>query len=65
MDFTELQHKSEPELQRLLASLRDQLRDRRFKVAAGQHKDVRDLRSLKRDIARLLTRLHQLTVRKV
>ena len=59
MDFKELRQKSPVELQRLLQEKRDQLRDRRFKVAQGQHKDVRELRELKQDIARLLTKMKQ------
>ena len=64
MEYKELQQKSAPELQRLLASLREQLRDKRFRVSEGQHKDVREIRELKKDIARLLTRLHQSTEKK-
>lgn len=59
MDFKELRQKSPVELQRLLQEKRDLLRDRRFKVAQGQHKDVRELRELKQDIARLLTKMKQ------
>lgn len=58
MDFNELKQKSPVELQRLLQAKREQLRDRRFKVAQGQHKDVRELRELKHDIARLLTKVN-------
>lgn len=58
MDFNELKQKSPVELQRLLQEKREQLRDRRFKVAQGQHKDVRELRELKHDIARLLTKVN-------
>ncbi len=58
MDYTELKQKSPVELQRLLQEKRDLLRDRRFKVAQGQHKDVRELRELKHDIARLMTKVN-------
>ena len=63
MDFKELRQKSVPELQRLLAAWREQLRDKRFRVAQGQHKDVREIRELKRDIARVLTQLRQLAAK--
>ncbi|MBI5466878.1 MAG: 50S ribosomal protein L29 [Candidatus Kerfeldbacteria bacterium] len=59
MDWNELKQKSASELQRLLQTTREQLRDRRFKVAQGQHKDVREVRELKHDIARLMTRIKQ------
>ena len=49
-----------PELERQLGTLREQLRDARFRVSQGQLKDVRQVRSLKKDIARMLTRLKQL-----
>jgi ribosomal protein L29 len=61
MEWSELKQKSPTELQRLLQEKRDLLRDRRFKVAEGQHQDVRELRELKRDIARLMTKLRQPT----
>lgn len=60
MTWTELKQKSATELQRLLHDQQDQLRDRRFKVAQGQHKDVREIRELKHAVARIQTRLQQL-----
>lgn len=60
MKYKELNQVSAPELQRRLTQLREDLRDRRFKIAAGQHKDVREIRELRGDIARVLTRLRQL-----
>ena len=59
MDWKELQLKSPNERERLLQEKNQQLRDRRFKVAQGQHKDVREIREIKRDIARLLTKRTQ------
>lgn len=47
------------EMHRRLQALREQLRDLRFKVDGGQHKDVRDLRDVRRNIARILTKLGQ------
>lgn len=61
MAWSEIKGKSTPELERQLATLREQLRDARFRVSHGQLKDVRQLRSIKRDIARLLTRLQQVS----
>lgn len=57
MEFSELTNVSEAELQRRLSGLREQLRDLRFKVSQGQHKDVRDIREIKKNIARIMTRL--------
>lgn len=61
MKFSELKNKSAAELNRELTQLRSTLRDRRFKVAQGQHKDVREIREAKTDIARILTRLKELS----
>ncbi len=55
----ELRHHGAPELQKLLASTREQLRDLRFRVSANQHKDVRELRELKHRIAQILTLIGQ------
>lgn len=64
MEFKLLLQKSEPELQRQLANLREQLRSRRFKVTQGQHKDVREIREMRQAIAQILTRLRQISVTK-
>jgi len=50
---------SPTELQRRLGELRERLRDLRFRVAAGQEKDVREIRQARRTIAQILTRLRQ------
>lgn len=59
MDWTEINRKGRPELERLLAVSRERLRTLRFAVSQGQHKDVRDLRDLKHEIARIMTKLRQ------
>ncbi len=51
----ELRMKGPSELQKMLAAAREELRDLRFRVAADQHKDIREIRSLRRRIARILT----------
>lgn len=61
MKFTEIKNKSTAELNRELTQLRAALRDRRFKVAEGQLKDVRQIRETKTDIARIMTRLKELS----
>lgn len=63
MEAKELITISATELQRRLAASREQLRRRRFQVAQGQHTDVREIREIRRDIARLLTRLRQLSAK--
>ncbi len=59
MEFKELQEKSKPELQKLLAESRDKLRDMRFKEANKQLKDVRAIRRERLLIARLLTLINK------
>lgn len=60
MDWKELERKGRPELERILATEREHVRRLRFAVNQGQHKDVRELRQARHDVARLLTRLKQL-----
>ncbi|MDD4900496.1 MAG: 50S ribosomal protein L29 [Patescibacteria group bacterium] len=55
MDLKELKLKTEKELRKILDESRDKLRDLRFKDANKQLKDVREIRVIKRTIARILT----------
>jgi len=55
MDLTELRNRPADELTRLEAELRAKLHDAEFSVAMHQSKKVRELRELKRDLARILT----------
>lgn len=59
MEILELKTKSKEELKRLLALMREKLRDSRFKNANKQLKDVRLIREVKKTIARILTLLHR------
>lgn len=59
MDLKELKNKSEKELHRILAEKRDKLRDLRFKNTGYQLKKVRDIREVRKIIARILTLLNQ------
>ncbi|MFH1597475.1 MAG: 50S ribosomal protein L29 [Patescibacteria group bacterium] len=55
MKMKEIREKNDPELKRLLQSQKEKLRSLRFKVSQKQLKDVRQLREVKRDMARLNT----------
>lgn len=57
MNFKELKQKNEIELKKLLADSREKLRDLRFRVASRQLKDVRQIRKIKKTIAKVLTLL--------
>ena len=55
MKISELREKTDVELDRLLADSRDKVRDLRFKVAARQLADVRDIREARKLVAQILT----------
>ena len=55
--IAELRQKSKLELQKLLQDNRERLRQLRFDLAAGKVKNVREIRLIKKDIARILTLL--------
>ena len=55
MKAKELKQKSEKELQRLLQEDREKLRQLRFDLSAGKVKNVREIRKIKKDIARIMT----------
>jgi len=57
MKTSELRQKSRAELQKLLQDNRERLRQLRFDLAAGKVKNVREIRLIKKDIARILTLL--------
>lgn len=58
MDIKELKTKKEAELQSLLSSERDKLRELRFKDANKQLKNVKEINATKVNIARILTVLN-------
>ncbi|MCH7492458.1 50S ribosomal protein L29 [Patescibacteria group bacterium] len=59
MDIKGLRKKSDAELQKILKQQREQVRDLRFKVSAKQHKDVRELRDVRKSVAQTLTILKE------
>ncbi len=58
MDLKELKKKNEKELNQLLEESRDKIRDLRFKDANKQLKNIREIRLVKRTVARVLTLLN-------
>jgi len=58
-ELKDLKMKSEAELNKLLVSGREKLRDLRFKVSQNQLKNIREVRTLKKRIARISTLLNQ------
>lgn len=55
MEISEFRAKSPVELQKMLAEYREKLRQLRFDLAAGKVKNIREIREIKKDIARILT----------
>ncbi|OGZ18159.1 MAG: 50S ribosomal protein L29 [Candidatus Nealsonbacteria bacterium RBG_13_37_56] len=59
MKISEIKQKPKNELQKLLQGDRENLRQLRFDLSAGKVKNVREIRKIKKDIARILTILCQ------
>jgi len=57
LEMKNLKDKSEAELQDMLKEERAKLRDLRFQVKSDQYKSVRDIRVVRKNIARILTEL--------
>ncbi|MCD6270933.1 50S ribosomal protein L29 [bacterium] len=55
MKAKELRQKTIEDLRKLERELRERLRGLRFDLASGKVKNVRELREVKKDIARILT----------
>ncbi|MBI4653278.1 50S ribosomal protein L29 [Candidatus Kuenenbacteria bacterium] len=62
MKIKELKQKSENELQKILQESREKMRELRFKIASKQLKKVREVRNVKKLIAKILTLLNQNTI---
>lgn len=58
MEYRDLQAKSEHELHLMLAEKRTELKDLRFKNASHQLKAVREIRTIRQLVARVLTLLN-------
>ena len=59
MKIKEIKQKSKKELKRVLHESQEKLRQLRFDLSAGKVKNVREIRKIKKDIARILTILCQ------
>ena len=55
MKISELHQKNESELRKILKESRERLGVLRFDLASGKIKNVREIRKIKKDIARILT----------
>lgn len=57
--MSKFSEKSVKELEKTLQEAREQLREIRFEITGTSHRDVKEVRNLKRDIARILTELRE------
>jgi large subunit ribosomal protein L29 len=57
MKIQEIRQKTEDEMKSLLTEKREKLRSLRFDLSAGKVKNVREVRGVKKDIAKILTLL--------
>ena len=57
MKIQDLHQNTKPELHKLLQADREHLRSLRFELASGKVKNVREIRMIKKDIAKILTLL--------
>jgi len=55
MKIDELRQKSKEEIRKLLDEKRERLRQLRFDLVSGKVKNVKEVREIKKDIARILT----------
>ncbi len=55
MKISELRLKSNNELQKIMQDNRERFRQLSFDLVAGKVKNVREIRKIKKDIARILT----------
>lgn len=60
MKYKELKNQSEAELKKLLLDLRVEAHELAVKIRLNQQKQTHKLRFIKKDIARLLTYLHNI-----
>ena len=60
MKKDEIKTKPKSDLNRLVREKRERLRLLRFNLAAGKLKNVREIREIKKEIARILTKLREL-----
>ncbi|MDR3643140.1 MAG: 50S ribosomal protein L29 [Candidatus Doudnabacteria bacterium] len=61
MKYKELTTKSEAEIKHLLLELKGNAHDLSVKMKLSQHKNVKELAGIKKDIARVMTYLRQKT----
>ncbi|MEK7555232.1 MAG: 50S ribosomal protein L29 [Patescibacteria group bacterium] len=57
-EIKQLKNKPLPELQKNLADFQEKLRKMKFDLAAGKVKNIREIKAIKKAIARILTTIN-------
>lgn len=57
MKISELKQRPEEELKKLLQDSRERMRQLKFNLSSGKVKNIKEIRQIKKDIARILTLL--------
>ena len=59
MEIAELKQKPKEELLKILQDSRERLRQLKFDLSSGKVKNIREIRQIKKDVARILTLFSQ------
>lgn len=59
MKKEEIKTKSNDDLKKLLQDEKEKLRQLRFDLAAGKVKNIREIRLMKKEVARILTKINK------
>lgn len=59
MRAADIRQKTQEELRRNVKEIRERLRSLRFDLASGKVKNVREIRQIRKDVARILTVLKE------
>lgn len=59
MKAADIRQKTQEELRRNVKEIRERLRSLRFDLASGKVKNVREIRQIRKDVARILTVLKE------
>lgn len=59
MRAADIRQKTQEELRRNVKEIRERLRNLRFDLASGKVKNVREIRQIRKDVARILTVLKE------
>ncbi len=59
MKNSELTQKDKKELEKMINEKKEKLRQMRFNLVSGKVKNIREIREVKKDIAKMLTKINE------